>query len=62
MMHGWIRAPGKRQLSRILEAGTVCRTYVGMSAPLPDHVRHDWRTLLLILEIHSREAQRKGFC
>lgn len=37
-MHGWITEAGKQQLNRILEAGTVCRTYVDMSAPLPDHV------------------------
>lgn len=39
MMHDWIRASGKRLLSRILEAGALRKSYVAMSAPLPDHVQ-----------------------
>lgn len=38
MMHDWIRVSGKRPLNRILEAGTLRKTYVDMSAPLPEHV------------------------
>lgn len=37
-MHDWIRVSGKRPLNRILEAGTLRKTYVDMSAPLPEHV------------------------